>query len=218
MDELDSVTQGLIRRYEKDFVEDDHCIPWKLNVENSKLLIATREHVTKIIHKAHNSHIGCHRDSEKILEQIQRVYWWLTIRQDMSNYNKSCHNCQQLRGTWSMDDLKCPLQPLKISEKFYERVHADLMGPLRSITSNKYILVMSDSFTKWIELVPLPNKSAEEVAKAVYVNWICRNSPMDTLITVNGKEFQNQVMKELCENHGIKHCYTSPYHPQTNSQ
>ena len=60
---------------------------------------------------------------------------------------------------------------------------------------------MSDSFTKWIELVPLPNKSAEVVAKAVYENWICRNSQMDTLITDNGKEFRNQVMKELCENH-----------------
>ena len=77
---------------------------------------------------------------------------------------------------------------------------------------------MSDSFTKWIESIPLPNKSAEEVAKAVYENWICRNSPMDTLITDNGKEFQNQVMEELCKNHGIKHRYPSPYHPQTNAQ
>ena len=136
----------------------------------------------------------------------------------MSNYIKSCHDCQQLRGPRSTDDLKCPLQPLKIPEKFNERVHADLMRPLRSITSNKYILVMSDAFTKWIELIPLPNKSAEEVAKAVYENWICRNSPMDTLITDNGKEFRNRVMEELCKNHGIKHRYTSPYHPQTNAQ
>ena len=27
---------------------------------------------------------------------------------------------------------------------------------------------MSDAFTKWIELIPLPNKSAEEVGKAIY--------------------------------------------------
>ena len=218
LDELDSVTQGLIRRYEKDIVEDDHGILWKMNCETSKLLIATRDHVTEIIHKAHNSHVGDHRDSEKTLERIQRVYWWLTMQRDVSEYIKSCHNCQQLRGPRSMDDLKCPLQPLKIPEKFNERVHADLMGPLRSVTSNKYILVMSDSFTKWIELIPLPNKSAEEVAKAVYENWICRNSPMDILITDNGKEFRNQVMEELCKNHGVKHRYTSPYHPQTNAQ
>ena len=95
----------------------------------------------------------------------------------------------------------CPLQPLKIPEKFNERVHADLMGPLSSITSNKYILVMSDAFTKWIELIPLPNKSAEEVSRAVYENWICRNSLMDILITDNWKEFRNQVMDELCKNH-----------------
>ena len=124
LDELDRVTLGLIRRYEKDFVEDDHGILWKLNGENSKLLIATHEHFTEIIHKAHNSHIGGHRDSEKTLERIQRVYWWLMIRRDLSNYIKSCHNCQQLRGPRSMDDLKCPL---KIPERFNEQVHADLM-------------------------------------------------------------------------------------------
>ena len=218
LDKLDGATQGLIRRYEKDIVEDDHGILWKMNGETSKLLIATRDHVTDIIHKAHDSHIGGHRDSEKTMERIQRVYWWITMRRDVSEYIKSCHNCQQLRGPRSADDLKCPLQPLKIPEKFNERVHADLMGPLRSVTSNKYILVMSDSFTKWIELVPLPNKSSEEVAKAIYENWICRNSPMDILITDNGKEFKNQVMEELCQNHGIKHRYTSPYHPQTNAQ
>ena len=77
---------------------------------------------------------------------------------------------------------------------------------------------MSDAFTKWIELIPLPNKSAEEVGKAIYENWICRNSPMDVLITDNGKEFRNQIMEELCMNNGIKHRYTSPYHPQTNAQ
>ena len=218
LDELDGITQGLIRRYEKDIVEDYHGILWKMNCGTSKLLIATRDHVTDIIHKAHDSHIGGHRDSEKTMERIQRVYWWLTMRRDISEYIKGCHNCQRLRGQRSADDLKCPLQPLKIPEKFNERVHADLMGPLRSVTSNKYILVMSDSFTKWIELTPLPNKSSEDVTKAIYENWICRNSPMDILVTDNGKEFKNQTMEELCKNHGIKHRYTSPYHPQTNAQ
>ena len=159
LDGIDSITQGLIRRHKRDFIEDDHGILWKRNGETSKLLIATRDHVTDIIHKAHDSHIGGHRDSEKTLERIQRVYWWLTMRRDVSEYIRSCHNSQQLRGPRCADDLKCPLQPLKIPEKFNERIHTDLMGPLRSITSNKYILVMSDSFTKWSELIPLPNKS-----------------------------------------------------------
>ena len=41
---------------------------------------------------------------------------------------------------------------------------------------------------------------------------------MDILITDNGKEFRNQIMEELCTNHGITHRYMSPYHPQTDTR
>ena len=216
--EMDGVKIGILRRYEGTFSQDEDGILWKQEEGRSKLLIAPRKFSNQIIKQAHDSPVGGHRDLEKTMERIKRVYWWLTLRRDIGEYIRSCHNCQQLRGPKSSNDLKCPLQPLRIPEKFNERVHADLMGPLRSITSNRYILVMSDAFTKWIELVPLPNKSAEEVGKAIYENWICRNSPMDVLITDNGKEFRNQIMEELCQNNGIKHRYTSPYHPQTNAQ
>ena len=77
---------------------------------------------------------------------------------------------------------------------------------------------MSDSFTKWLELTPIPDKSAETVAKAMTEQWFYRNSPMDVLVTDNGKEFANETMKLLCDNFGIKHRFTSPYHPQTNAQ
>ena len=216
--DMDGTKVGILKRYEGTFIEDDDKILWKQEGGQNKLLIAPRKFTLQIIQQAHDSPVGGHRDLEKTMERIKRVYWWITLRRDIGEYIRSCRNCQQLRGPKSSDDLKCPLQPLRIPEKFNERVHADLMGPLRSVTSNRYILVMSDAFTKWIELIPLPNKSAEEVGKAIYENWICLNSPMDVLITDNGKEFRNQIMEELCMNNGIKHRYTSPYHPQTNAQ
>ena len=53
---------------------------------------------------------------------------------------------------------------------------------------------MSDAFSKWLEFVPIPDKSAETVAKGIYETWMCRNSLMDILVTDNGKEFKNKVM------------------------
>ena len=69
--------------FEEDFVEDDHGILWKGNGDQSKLLISTMDHVTDIIRKAHDSHIWGHWDSEKMLERIQRVYWWFMMRRDI---------------------------------------------------------------------------------------------------------------------------------------
>ena len=40
-----------------------------------------------------------------------------------------------------------------------EKVHLDFLGPLpRTEAGNEYILMMVDSFTKWVECVPLPPK------------------------------------------------------------
>ena len=152
------------------------------------------------------------------MDRIRRVYWWTTKTKDITEYMKCCKICQHQKGPKEKAKLKHPLRPLELPQKFNERVHADLMGPLKSCTENKYILVMSDSFTKWLELAPIPDKSAETVAKAMTEQWLYRNSPMDVLVTDNWKEFDNETMKLLCNNFGIKHRFTSPYHPQTNAQ
>ena len=48
----------------------------------------------------------------------------------------------------------------------------DFAGPL-PITKrhNKYVMVMIGHFSKWIELVALPNKFSEGVAYA-FLNWV----------------------------------------------
>jgi len=38
----------------------------------------------------------------------------------------------------------------------------------------KFILVITDAFTKYIELVPTVNKEAETITEAIFNNWICR--------------------------------------------
>ena len=46
-----------------------------------------------------------------------------------------------------------------------ERVHIDIMGPLMETQKgNKYILVIVDQFTKWVELKPFYYK----------INWLKR--------------------------------------------
>lgn len=42
------------------------------------------------------------------------------------------------------------------------------------INENKYILMIIDQFTKWIECFPLPNQNAELIAKSFVDNIIFR--------------------------------------------
>lgn len=67
------------------------------------------------------------------------------------------------------------------------------MGPYNQTTSgNRYILSMTCYFSKWIEAFPLPDKSARNVANALYKAY-CRHGAPVSIISDQGREFVNEV-------------------------
>ena len=76
---------------------------------------------------------------------------------------------------------------------------------------------MSDAYSKWVELVPVPDK-AMTVAKAIFSEWICRHSTPSYFITDGGREYDNQVLDELLKLLESKHHVISPLHPQAKGQ
>ena len=56
-----------------------------------------------------------------------------------------------------------------MAPQFWKQVGVDLIGPM-PVTARgyKYIITLTDYFTKWAEAAPLPDKTALEVAKFMY--------------------------------------------------
>ena len=171
----------------------------------------------KLLMACHDSEIGGHRDHNKTLKRIQQQYWWIGMTKDCKDHIAACEICQKVNNP-NKRTTTAPLKPHPIPQRFNERVHADLVGPLLSNTENKYILVLSDAFTKLLELIPIKDKSSETVVEAILNHWILRHSAMNMLVTDNGKEFKNNDMAEICRKFDITHQTTSPYHPQSNAQ
>ena len=54
-----------------------------------------------------------------------------------------------------------------------ERIHLDILGPFNvSESGNRYILMMVDQFTKWIEMAAIPEQSALLIAHKFVVHFI----------------------------------------------
>ena len=70
------------------------------------------------------------------------------------------------------------------------RVALDLVGPLPETTEgNKWILVVGDYFTKWVEAYPLPDATAETVAGKMVEEYFCRFGIPTELHSDQGRNF-----------------------------
>ena len=78
-----------------------------------------------------------------------------------------------------------------------------------------WIVIIIDYFTKAAELVAVPSKSADTIARALYNSWFCRYGIPTYITTDNGTEFFGEFTAML-DRMGIVHVNTAVRHPQAN--
>ena len=74
---------------------------------------------------------------------------------------------------------------------------------------------MCDYFSKWVELLALPNIKAETVAERVVEDVFSRFGIPESLHTDQWKQSESGLFQELCRLLGIEKTRTTPYHPQS---
>jgi hypothetical protein len=63
------------------------------------------------------------------------------------------------------------------ASKPFSVVHLDIFGPLvLTVSGNRYVLVIIDRFTRWVELIAMPNMLTETIATIFVNNIVCRFS------------------------------------------
>ena len=84
-----------------------------------------------------------------------------------------------------------------------------------STNGNNYILVVGDYFTRWVEAYAICNQEAVTVANKLTNEFFFRFSPAEQLHSDQERQFESQVIAEVCKLLGIHKSCTTPYHPQS---
>ncbi|GFW70189.1 retrovirus-related Pol polyprotein from transposon 17.6 [Trichonephila clavipes] len=97
-------------------------------------------------------------------------------------------------------------------------VTLDLLGPypVSRVRRNRYVLVITDNFSKWAEIIPLKKASARVIADNFFDNYISRFEAPIKLISDNGPQFISDIFENLSERLGIRHVKTVVHRPQAN--
>ena len=134
----------------------------------------------------------------------------------IDNFVKGCYSCNRSKHLRRKN--KQPLSELTMGAPM-EKVHIDILGPLpKSLKNNMYILVIVCQFSKWIELVPLPDQQAETVARAMVDNVFSRLGCPQIIFSDQGSNFNSGLFAELCDRLGITKLRTTAYRPSSNGQ
>ncbi|PIK33227.1 hypothetical protein BSL78_29961 [Apostichopus japonicus] len=162
-------------------------------------VVVPRALVNTVLTEMHDSSItGGHYGISRTIEKTRYRYFWEGMYKDIVNWVKSCKECNQRNRP--VYPVRAHLQPLPVTGPF-QRVGTDILGPLPVCqdTGNKYVLVFIDSFTKYVELVPLPNITARTIATAFIDRIICRHGAPESLHSDRGSNFLSRIVAEVCK-------------------
>ncbi|XP_010692581.1 uncharacterized protein LOC104905678 [Beta vulgaris subsp. vulgaris] len=94
----------------------------------------------------------------------------------------------------------------------------DFMGPFPSSCGNRYILVVVDYVTKWVEVVASISNDSKVVMKLFKKVIFPRFGVPRVLINDGGLHFHQSTFKALLKKYGVTHKVGLAYHPQTSGQ
>jgi hypothetical protein len=89
---------------------------------------------------------------------------------------------------------------------------------LASSRGHRYIIVVVDYFTKWVEAMPMFKDDGETTTLFIFNQIVARFYIPREIVTDYGSHFQNKMMSDLISNIGLRQEHSSPYYPQVNGQ
>ena len=164
----------------------------------------------------HDGPVGGHFGVERTLARLKTRYYWYHMKDDVTLWCRTCTSCAAKARPKKTP--QAAMGTVRVGAPM-ERIAVDLMGPLNETERhNRYILVVQDYFSKWVEAYPVPNEQATTVAEKIASEWVCRYGAPQSLHSDQGTNFESAVFQGMCEVLGIEKTRTTPFRPQSDGQ
>ena len=156
--------------------------------------------------------MASHRGRDTTYQKIVERFYWQTIVADIIDCIKKCDQCQKQGKICKL--ISSELQSIPVPNSVMQQGGVDICN-LPEVDRFKHLIVCIDHFTKWSEAKPLKDKSAPSIAQFLH-EVICRRGCTKIKINEQGREFVNEVSKNLHRMTGTEQRITAAYHPQAN--
>jgi predicted aspartyl protease len=167
-----------------------------------------------VLSRVHGSLLSGHLGKLKCGKRLMKIAYWPGWKTDLSLFIDCCEKCNRFRRNTNTRHGHLKYAGVNAP---WQKVHIDLMGPfVKSHDGCSFILTVLCSFTKYLIAIPLRDKSAFSVAKALVRQVFLVYSPVELLVHDNGGEFCNTLLASINQLLDIQSCRVTRYRPSAN--
>ena len=166
----------------------------------------------------HKAILGCHDEighqgRVRTLSLLRERFFWPGMQVEAIQHIAKCSRCLKRKSTPQV----APLQPILVSQPL-ELVHLDYLTLEPSKGNIENVLVITDHFTRYALAYASKTQTAQATARILWDNFICHYGFPEQFISDQGRNFESDLIQELCKIAGVKKLHTAPYHPQIDGQ
>ena len=119
----------------------------------------------EVFAEMHSSLLGGHLGKKKTREKMLRSFYWFCLREDVNRWITICNNCAANKTPPKKP--KAPVGDMRVGAPL-DRLATDILGPLPTTPrGNRYILVVTDYFSNWVEILRVPDQTAVTTAEKI---------------------------------------------------
>ncbi|GJW72059.1 putative reverse transcriptase domain-containing protein [Tanacetum coccineum] len=173
---------------------------------------------TVIMHESHKSKYSIHPGSDKMYQDMKKLYWWPNMKADIATYVNKCLTCAKVKAEHQRPSGLL-VQP-KIPEWKWDNITMDFVTKLPK-TSQGYdtIWVIVDRLTKSAIFTPMRETDPlDKLARLYLKEVVTRHGIPVSIICDRDPRFASNFWRSLQHALGTNLDMSTAYHPQTDGQ
>ncbi|GJX85414.1 putative reverse transcriptase domain-containing protein [Tanacetum coccineum] len=173
---------------------------------------------TVIMHESHKSKYSVHPGSDKMYQDMKKLYWWPNMKADIATYVSKCLTCAKVKAEHQRPSGLL-VQP-KIPEWKWDNITMDFVTKLpKSPQGHDTIWVIVDRLTKSAIFTPMrETDSMEKLARLYIKEVVARHGIPVSIICDRDPRFASHFWRSLQKALGTSLDMSTAYHPETDGQ